>query len=263
MNTLRSLSSRFLLIAGSFTLMVVLSCCDSVRPSSFAAPRSEGAATRSSHESRPGLGTSTGGDSYSHVDRVTFYRKSSGPDAIASFHYNDEEGAKAMAERVGSVIRRTGLFDLADNRLRAGLVKYGDEAFPSYEAHDKHFVIGESGHGYDIRIENRTSKRMEVIVSVDSLNVLTGSTAGYSQRGYILRPKQAVNIDGFRVTNDKVKSFRFGTVADSKAAKNGAARNVGVVGLAVFEEDEVKARLMLDREQDRRQDADAFPAMMR
>jgi len=224
--------------------------------------RSEGSASRA-YESRPGLGTSAGWDTDSHVDRTAFYRRSSSPDALASFHYNDEEGAKAMAERLGGVARKNGLFDLADKRLRAGLVRYSDEAYPSFEAGGKRFVIGEPGRTYDIRLENRTAKRMEIIVSVDSLNVLTGSTAGYSQRGYVLGPKQTVNIDGFRVNNDKAKRFTFGSVADSKAAKKGVARNVGVVGLAVFEEDEAKARMMLNREQDKRQDADAFPAVIR
>lgn len=262
MNPLRSITRRVLAIVGTVAAASLLPCCESYSPHADAVA-SQGGATSRAYESRPGLGTAAGYERYSHVDRAAFYRRSQSPDAIASFHYNDEEGAKAMAERLGGAARRTGLFDLADKRLRAGLVSTGDDAYPNYEAAGKHIVIGKTGMEYQIHLENRTAKRLEILVSVDSLNVLTGLPAGYSQHGYVLAPKQVANIDGFRKNNEQVKTFRFGTVADSKAAAKGLARNVGVVGLAVFEEDEAKAHAMLQKEQDKRQDADAFPAVLR
>lgn len=212
-----------------------------------------------SEASRPGLGTKAGWETYDRVNRTAFFRRSSVPDAVASFHYNDERGAKVMADMLGGGTRRTGLFDTAGGRLRAGLVQYGDDAYPRLEAKGRQIVMGNPGGHYDIRLENPTKHRVEVIVSVDSLNVLTGSVASYQQRGYVLDPKQTVNIQGFRVNDSHVKQFEFSSVADSQAAAKGQARNVGVVGLAVFEEDEAKARMKLREEQFQREDASAFP----
>ena len=209
--------------------------------------------------SRPGLGTKAGWETYDRINRTAFYRRSDAPNAVASFHYNDEAGAKAMADLLGGGTRRTGMFETAGGRLQTGLVRYGSEAFPRLEAKGRQIVMGNPGSSYEIRLENPTKHRLEVIVSVDSLNVLTGKVAGYQQRGYVLDPKQSVNIQGFRVNDNRVKQFEFSSVADSKAAAQGQARNVGVVGLAVFEEDEAKARMMLRKEQFQREDADAFP----
>ncbi len=220
---------------------------------------SNGPSKASSARERPGLGTAAGYEFHDSVSRAHFYRKSSSPDAVASFYYNDEPGAKAMADLIGGSTKRSGLIEVADGRLRVGLVSYGDEAFPHLDAKSRQIFMGQPGNSYQIHLENRTSHTEEVIVSVDSLNVLTGGVAGYSQRGYVIAPKSSVNIRGFRVNDEKVRTFEFSSVSASKAAKQGVARNVGVVGLAVFEEDEAKAKMMLRKEQFQREDASAFP----
>jgi len=164
-----------------------------------------------------------------------------------------------MAELLGGGTRRTGMIDTAGGRLRAGLVSWGNNTFPYIDAKSRQIVMGKPGQSYQIRLENRSRRRQEVVVSVDGLNVLTGGAATYSQRGYVINPKSAVTIDGFRVNDDKVRRFEFSSVAASKAAQQGQDRNVGVVGLAVFEEDEAKATMMLRKEQFQREDASAFP----
>lgn len=210
-------------------------------------------------ESRPGLGTSSGYQRFERVESTTFYRRSDSPDVVASFHYNDDLGAKAMADLLGGGIKRTGLFATAGGRLKAGLVSYGSDAFPRLDAKGRQIVIGQPGQTYQIRLENISKQRLEVVTSVDSINVLTGKKAGTSQRGYVLEPKGAVNISGFRVSDSKVNTFTFSSVSASKAAGQGLEKNVGVIGLAVFEEDAAKAAMKLRQEQFQREDASAFP----
>ena len=212
---------------------------------------------------RPGLGTSVGYETWSRVHRAQFYRQSSSPTVSDSFHYNDEAGAKAMADILGGGSRHSGLFEAANGRLRVGLVNHSDDAFPHLEAKGRHIVMGNAGENYNVKIENKTAHRMEIIVSVDSINVLSGQTASFAQRGFVVDAHKSIQIDGFRVNDHQAKQFLFGSVAESKAARSGQARNVGVVGLAVFEEDEAKAKMMLQREQLQRDDASAFPAAMR
>jgi len=210
-------------------------------------------------QDRPGLGTSAGQEKYSVLESTHMLRKSDTPDAVEAFHYNDEAGAKAMAGVLGgSMTKRSGLFAAAGERLKVGLVRYSN-VFPHYDAGGKRIVIGENGSHYEVRLENRTKKRIEVVLSVDGLNVLNGKAASPKQRGFILAPKETYDVDGFRKNDTTARSFVFGSVARSKAASSGGASNVGVIGLAVFEEDEARTKAELRQEQQAREGANAFP----
>ncbi|MEI6535044.1 MAG: hypothetical protein WCN98_06885, partial [Verrucomicrobiaceae bacterium] len=192
-----------------------------------------------------------------------FYRRSfNQPDKLASFHYNDEEGAKAMAEMSGKPSRHSGRFDLADGTLRASLCAGWDDDRQSwYESGGKVFVIGAANQRYSIELENTSRQRVEVVVSVDGLDVLDGGSASFSKRGYVIPPRGTIQIHGMRA-GGKMRSFEFGSVRDSQAAKTGgekAARNVGVIGVALFIEDEEAAKNARIAEGMKRGDARAFP----
>ena len=242
--------------------LLLFSSCSGPQYAPAPPPALAFAYTKRSAESlqdRPGLGTQAGHEYVSEIQPSRLIRKSSVPDAVDSFHYNDAAGAETMAGILGgSKTRQNGLFDAAGDRLRVGLVSYGDP-YPHLEATGRRIVIGQAGRDYRVRLENRSKKRVEVIVTVDGLNSLTSTKAGYSQRGYILEPKQTYDVEGFRNGGSKVRTFRFGRVTDSMAAAKGGAGNVGVIGLAVFEEDEAKAKAALQHEQFVRENASAFP----
>jgi len=88
-------------------------------------------------------------------------------------------------------------------------------------------------------VTNPTAQRIEAVVSVDGLDVIDGESADYAtKRGYVVPAHGELRIEGFRVSTAEVAAFRFSSVADSYAGRKGKARNVGVVGLAVFEEKE-------------------------
>jgi hypothetical protein len=217
-------------------------------------------------ENRPGLGTTLG---HGYTDRsvsTLFYRRNpSTPDATDSFHYNDAEGAKAMAELAGNASKHRGTFKLANGRLKASLEMAG-ETFDWYESGGRIFVIGEpvttySGGNYSIELENTGKERVEVVVSVDGLDVLSGTPASMSKRGYVIPKNGSISIKGMRM-NCKMHTFQLGSVRDSHAAKSGGekgARNVGVIGVAVYVEDEAAAKMARIKEGMTRDDARAFP----
>ena len=67
--------------------------------------------------------------------------------------------------------------------------------------------------------------------------VSTSSTASrvrFDNRGYVLMPFATLEIEGFRQSNEAVAAFRFAAVGESYAAQMGAARNVGVIGVALL-----------------------------
>ncbi|HSM93324.1 MAG TPA: hypothetical protein VLT47_10580 [Anaeromyxobacteraceae bacterium] len=109
-------------------------------------------------------------------------------------------------------------------------------ALPTFEHRGRIYVLGEPGQRYLLRVRNGSGQRVEVVASVDGLDVTDGKPAAFERRGYLVEPYGEVTIDGYRLSQASVAAFRFGSVARSYAAAKGDARDVGVVGVAVFPE---------------------------
>src|SRR6185503_12401308 len=104
-----------------------------------------------------------------------------------------------------------------------------------------------------------TNFRLEVVLSVDGLDVLDGKSASFAKRGYIMDPRAEIEVDGFRQNMDEVAAFRFGSVRGSYAGlKTGDTRNVGVIGIALFNEEGTNPRWTAEEVQQRR-NANPFP----
>ena len=254
-------ASLFVLLLGTF-----LSGCEtgSAPSAGYTARRSSATAdttTSAVAQERPGLGTKWGEDRQSRIGLAGFSRdNASRPIARAAIHYNDAEGVRAMAAAVeprrtwpvfGSRVRRLVSFALRDESGRL---------LPGLNVGDRWFVIGEQGRRYSIVLRNETDYRLEAVMSVDGLDVMDGQPASLYKRGYILRPGQRVVVDGWRRSMDTVAAFRFGSVRDSYAErKHGDSRNVGVIGVAIFNEIGTNPLADSDRDARRRLRADPFP----
>lgn len=107
---------------------------------------------------------------------------------------------------------------------------------PVHVHENRLYVVGEPGHQYEVRLDNRTSERLLAVTSVDGVNVVNGKTAAEQQSGYVLDPWDSVNIEGWRKTLDDVATFYFTRLSKSYAARTGRPENVGVIGVAVFRE---------------------------
>lgn len=210
---------------------------------------------------RPGLGTEWGETRSSSITTVAFQRaEPTNPFAMASMFYNDEEGARAMANAAG--FRRTsdGVTPVAGGALLVGLRDESGSFLNGFVATEKNFVIGEAGKRYTIVIRNRTPNRIECVVSVDGLDVIDGRAASFSKRGYLVQPHGTLEIDGFRQSVDAVAAFRFGSVRGSYAnQKHGETRNVGVIGFAFFHERGTNPFPWTNDEVQKRNDANPFP----
>ena len=98
------------------------------------------------------------------------------------------------------------------------------------------FVAGAPGDRYGLRVINHTDGRVLVVMSVDGVNILSGETAGYDQRGYIFAPHESYDLNGWRKSLSEVADFTFARLPQSYAALTGRPANVGVIGIAVFNE---------------------------
>jgi hypothetical protein len=152
---------------------------------------------------------------------------------MAELRYNDRSGARRLLPNGhwGS-----GELTLLGGALRVRMLDASGRSFPALREGSRVVSMGEPGERYSLSIENRTGRRYEVVATVDGLDVLDGRDGSPDKRGYLIAAYSSVQIDGFRRSDAEVAAFRLGDVAHSYAASQGNARNVGVIGVAVFAE---------------------------
>jgi hypothetical protein len=205
---------------------------------------------------RPGLGTSWGETRDSSVRSVPFEREDPArPDALALLRYDDRAGVHAQAREPAFAAAPD---DAGDSSLRVRLLDDRGVPLPQLWRAGGSYVEGRDGERYSIAIENRSDSRIEIVATVDGLDVMDGGPGSFEKRGYIVAPWASLRIDGFRRSLDEVAAFRFGSVAESYAAQKGDDANVGVIGVASFAE-RGSGRRGRAREAERRRHAEAFP----
>lgn len=228
-------------------VVVLIQSCGQVSTSdrgvSYNAPAFEGVASaplspklKSQESFRPGLATAQGRSIYSSVNQVPFERSSgTKPKSVSMIYYNDNEGVDAMT-RKHFKYRGSGMEESKDGLVEWG-IRSGFRYAPNYRSEGKRFVIGKKGKEYAMVIKNKCHSRLEVVLSVDGMNILSGKKASVKQRGYIIKPGKTLVVKGFRTGQNEVRAFKFSNVAGSLANQlQGTTQNVGVVGMAVFTE---------------------------
>ena len=110
------------------------------------------------------------------------------------------------------------------------------QLLPQYHHRGQTWLPGEPGHRYAVRLRNTGAQRVLVVLSVDGVNAITGQTADTRQAGYVLGPWQVLDVEGWRKSMGSVAGFVFVDPASSYAARTGRPDNVGVIGIAVYDE---------------------------
>lgn len=111
-----------------------------------------------------------------------------------------------------------------------------DSWLPQRSHRGEAWIAGTPGHRYAVRLHNRGGQRVLAVLSVDGVNAVSGQTAAADQRGYVLAPGQSIEVAGWRKSQHEVAQFVFTGLDDSYAARTGRPDNVGVIGIAVFDE---------------------------
>ncbi len=201
-----------------------------------------------------GLGTAYGEQRFSSVRSVRFRRANpTTPSMLLSMRYNDAEGVNQMAHyKTGQYPQR------ASNESGQISLTLRDDAgspLPGAQIGSDLYAVGEAGARYTVGIENHSAYRYEVVASVDGLDVIDGAEADFNKRGYLIDPYTSFVIEGWRTGDDTVAAFRFSDMDNSYAGRTGKPRNIGVIGVAFFQEE---GQVHSD-ELRRRDTADPFP----
>lgn len=198
-------------------------------------PAPSAAAVDVAPPSRPGLATTWGEDLRSSVRYSQFERASEAPIDTATIWYNDAQMLGMQLDHAAAQAHLVTLGPRQDG-LRVSLRDEAGTPLRGVTVNGRTFILGSSGQRYTILLENRTGASFEAVVTVDGLDVVSGQTGSFANRGYVIRPYGQVEVRGFRQSLDRVAAFRFGSVGESYAADRGDARNVGVIGVALFAE---------------------------
>lgn len=100
----------------------------------------------------------------------------------------------------------------------------------------KMYIEGKEKSEFSIKIKNNGHARIVAVPTVDGLSVMDGEVASTNSRGYIIDGYGTITIDGWRTSDEKVAKFFFTSPEKSYAEVSEKGGNVGVIGVAVFEE---------------------------
>jgi hypothetical protein len=112
------------------------------------------------------------------------------------------------------------------------------------------YVAGNKDQRYQVRVRNTTGRRLLVVITVDGRNVNTGKKGDVNDSGHVLDPHAQWVFTGWRQSDDKVAAFRLGQKDDAYSAQTGSPENVGVIGVAVFEEKQPERPVITIREKE-------------
>jgi len=183
---------------------------------------------------RTGIATGFGEEVESAMTYSDFIRSNGSPKHVTTIRYNDKAGAKSMG--VDLKTKGNGMQKAAGGLIEWGMSS-GWGSLSNYWWRGGRFVIGKKGRSYRLKVKNLSSSRIEVVLSVDGLDVIDGEEGSVKKRGYIIEPHKTLVVKGFRTSEAAVASFKFSSVSGSYTnLRHGKTRNVGVIGLALFTE---------------------------
>ena len=88
--------------------------------------------------------------------------------------------------------------------VRVGIVNDRGEWLPGCFHNGKVYVVGKHGERYNIHLRNLTGSRIEVVLTVDGRDVITGEEGSKQNRGYILHAFETCTIEGWRTDMGRI-----------------------------------------------------------
>lgn len=216
---------KYLTLFASLVSALFLAACTTSAPVSqevaVAADMAGAPASRST-----ALGTQWGEEMSSSVHTVDLKRVSNTPADVVEIRY-------AANQVKGSSIQSA---NIANGRIQVSILNERGAKWPLTQDGQYLYLKGKQGERYQLHYRNLSNNTYEIVATVDGLDVLNGQPGSVRNAGYVLRPNGTLTIQGFRLSKDEIAAFRFSSPDDAYASNTpaGDARNIGVIGTAVF-----------------------------
>ena len=109
--------------------------------------------------------------------------------------------------------------------------------YPAPDGSGRYYLEAREGSRYLVRLTNRSSERLGVVLTVDGLNVISGTRDHGRGRMYVLSPWGSATVKGWRTSLDEVRRFTFVDEKASYAARSGKANSrMGWIEVSVYRE---------------------------
>jgi len=99
------------------------------------------------------------------------------------------------------------------------------------------WIEGRESSKYVLKFSNKSSGRVNVVLSVDGLDVIKGQPAGPNSQGYVVNAYSTLEVPGWVLDNKTAAEFYFAKAGKSYVSASGNnTANTGVIGAMVFKE---------------------------
>ena len=148
-------------------------------------------------------------------------------------------------------------YDRNYHSVAIDIIKDNGESFSIYPVKSRKskneyraYLEAVNGQNYGLRIRNYTSQRLGFVIAVDGRNIISGekSYLKYNENMYILGPYETQIYSGWRTSSNDIHRFYFTDKDDSYAQAFGDDSAVGVIAVAVYEENLPKLRAKKHKE---------------
>ncbi|MFE0756555.1 hypothetical protein ACFW16_21510 [Inquilinus sp. NPDC058860] len=202
------------------------------QPSATVPPHRPGEPVRPEVVEQEWLGTRWGEEIRSPIRFVSLARlRPDRPEVRVTIRY---DGRRSAAMGPVSTVRRLAV---ADGIVEFSVLGAGGRPMQLTPTSGGDLRLqGRSGDLYRLAFTNQGRRTVEIVATVDGLDVLNGRPGTIANRGYVVSPGERLVIEGFRKSEDEVAAFRFSAPDQAYAANTpqGDPRNIGVIGVALF-----------------------------
>ncbi len=179
------------------------------------------------------------GESLSSVtESVEAYRLSQTPSQTTSIFYQSGVPSNSYSK----------VAHISESPVQLSILTENRNIMPLYHTQNNQYLLyGKQNDRYIIFLHNTSHKIIyEAVITVDGLDVISGTAGSYQNRGYLLRPGDTLFVEGFRKNQQQVAAFRFGAPEEGYVnySAQGDKKNTGVIGVALFESEEGTQKTM-------------------
>ena len=142
-------------------------------------------------------------------------------------------------------------FDKNYQSVEIDIVTDNGKSFPVYPVTQRYlkneyraYLEAIKSENYALRIRNHSKQRLGLVIAVDGRNIISGkkSNLKHHENMYILDPYQTQTYSGWRTSSNDIHRFYFTDLEESYAHAFGDDSAMGVIAVAVFEENRPKLR---------------------